>query len=110
MFKQCVKLTELDLSNWKITHSNMDVTIDSMFQECVSLKNIKGLNSLFGTFDDVLNRVEGKYNPKYFSMEGVVGLFKGCSNLLLGQNENNIASWARMAVKISTMKEMFQGC
>jgi hypothetical protein len=107
MFGNCARLESLDLRNWKIVKSENAVSIDLMFRGCSALKNIYGLNSLFGTFEDVLSRTKGAYNEQFFTSGGVVGLFDGCQNLLLGQNDNNLAAWARMAVKISSMNEMF---
>ena len=42
MFRECTKLTQLDVSNWDISK---DTTMDCMFYECYALKEIKGLNN-----------------------------------------------------------------
>lgn len=110
MFSGCSRIVSLDLTSWKVLGSESPVYVDQMFKGCSALQNINGLCDLFGTFEDVLARTKGAYNTQSFATGGVSDLFNGCSNLLLGQNDNNIAAWARMATKITTMSNMFQGC
>jgi hypothetical protein len=76
----------IDLSKWKVFEANK-VDLSGMFESCTSLTNIYGLNDLFGTFDNVLNKVSGSYNPNTLAENAVVNLFSGCQNLEFGLDE-----------------------
>lgn len=109
-FQNCTKLVNIDLTNWKILNSPSRVTLSAMFEGCGMLEDIQGLNNLFGTYEDVLNLVEGKYNKKLFAPDGVQSLFNGCLRLKLGENDNTLAAWAKMATEIQTVENMFFNC
>lgn len=111
LFYNCSKMKTIDLSKWKVFEANK-VDLSGMFESCTSLTNIYGLNDLFGTFENVLNKVSGSYNPGTLAENAVVNLFSGCQNLEFGLDEGqvNLAAWARMAVNIVSMKMMFVNC
>lgn len=111
LFYNCSKMKTIDLSKWKVFEANK-INLSGMFDSCTSLTNIYGLNDLFGTFENVLNKVSGSYNPNTLAENAVENLFSGCQNLKFGLDEGqvNLAAWARMAVNIVSMKMMFVNC
>ena len=109
MFRNNPKLTNLDVSGWNTSNvTNMD----SVFEDCTSLKNIVGLadwntakvEDMYGMFENCmslqkLTDISGWNTAKVSNMNL---LFAGMSNL----RELDITNWSRGQYAT----EMFEGC
>jgi len=104
MFAGCSNLTNLDLSNWNFLNANT-ISLSHMFEGCSKLTSLTGLNNWFGEYYDV--RLE-KYPNLKLSGTGVDNLFAGC--IQLDFTSMNLSAWARAAVDLESMSNMFNGC
>ena len=71
MFANC-GLKELDFSNWKFY--NKEINCSGFFQFSDKLNKIKGLDTLFGTIEDMQNGTYGTV-----SAGGAISMFEGTS-------------------------------
>ncbi|MCR5201890.1 MAG: DUF285 domain-containing protein [Lachnospiraceae bacterium] len=110
-FQGCENLKTLDLSNWKTDKLN---NIQSCFNSCSNLKEIKGLNNL-----NVLNVTNMSYmfynchnietldisNWQTNNLSDIQSIFKDCRNLkeIKGLNNLNVS-------KVQNMDYMFSDC
>lgn len=104
MFAGCSNLTNLDLSNWNFLNANT-ISLSHMFEGCSKLTSLTGLNNWFGEYYDV--RLE-KYPNLKLSGTGVDNLFAGCAQLDF--TSMNLSAWARAAIDLESMSNMFNGC
>ncbi len=97
MFKNCISLTELDLSNWNTENIT---TFGAMFSGCENLKTIGDISSwntnkvrwmkyMFRGCEN-LNNIPGIENLKFPNCENCSRMFMDCANMNF---ELNLSNW-----------------
>ena len=115
IFKGCKSITSLDLTNWQLSNVTSNYGIAQMFMSCSNLTEIKGVNNLLCSGNNI-KRIDDMFNGcrsltmldlsdwDASNVTDISSMFNGCSGL----TSLNISNFD--TGKVTNMKDMFSGC